>query len=156
MKATQLGLAVLSLVLASTGTQAHQENQTITRLSALQGQAGDPITSLRLNDSNASWEALGNQDLLVHSPASNQTWLLHTSLCPGLSNQKRALITYAQDMTVHIGTDNLVRMDERGGRCRILEARPIANALVQGVRGNLFVGPRGRNENPSPTYKAST
>lgn len=150
MKASKLGFAALSLALVMGVAHAG----TDTRLDSLRGQAGDPVASLAINDRNASWEALGNQDLLVHSQKDNQTWLLHTSLCPGLASVKDILVTYAHDARVYVGTDYLKRMNEAGGRCQILEARPVANVQVQGVRGSLFTGPRGTHESDLPSSKA--
>lgn len=154
MKATKLGFAALSLALVIGTAQAREEDDTAARLTSLQSQAGDPVASLKVNDNNASWEALGNRDLLIHSQNDNQTWLLHTSLCPGLTSVKRIWVTYANDARVYVGTDYVRRLDEAGGRCQILEARPIANVQVQGARGSLVTSPRDRNESDLPASKA--
>jgi len=150
MKAIKLGFAMLSLVVASGVALASPKEETAARLNTLKGQAGEPVASIRISDRNASWEALGNRDLLVHSQEGNQTWLLHTSLCPGLSSVKNLRLTYAHDARVYVGADKVVRMDEAGGRCEILEARPVADTTVEGLRGTLFTGPRPQHESDLP------
>lgn len=145
-----LTLATLSLLLAGcAGQRLRQQVDADERVDAALEQAGAPVAMFRLYADNGTWEALGNEHLLVRG-GNGDTWLLRTGVCPGLSNGRYITLTSSRDQFTYVGQDRLTRLSS--GSCDLLEARPVAGVEVHGARGRLFVLPRPKQEDLAGSF----
>ena len=134
MNAIKAGLFAVPFVLLLTGCAQQRLRQQIdadVRVDTALEHAGPPVSSFHLDERDASWEALGNDHLLVRD-TQGTTWLLRTETCPGLPNTKRIFLTRSRDSLVYVGQDRLVR---EAASCELLEARPVTDAEVHGAPG---------------------
>jgi hypothetical protein len=146
---TLVTLLPLSLVLAGCAEQRlRQQADADDRLDTALAHVGPEVAMFRLQSDNASWEALGNQHLLVRD-GDGHTWLLHTGVCPGLPNERYLTLTSSRDQFTYVGQDRVKRMS---GSCDLLEARPVAGIDVQGVPGRLNMLTRPKQEDLAGSF----
>ena len=134
MKTIKAGLLAVPFALLLAGCAEQHLRQQIdadVRVDTALEHAGQPVNSFHLDERDASWEALGNDHLLVRD-IQGSTWLLRTETCPGLPNTQRIFLTRSRDSLVYVGQDRLVR---EAASCGLLEARPVTDVEVHGAPG---------------------
>jgi hypothetical protein len=153
MNTIKVGLLALPFALVLSGCAEQRLRQQVdadARVAAVLDHAGPPVSMFNLDSHHASWEALGNEHLLVRS-TSGETWLLRTEVCPGLPNQRYVALTYSRDSFIYTGKDRLASLGP-GGSCALLEARPVAGVDVHGAPGRLLMFLRPKQEDLAGSF----
>lgn len=153
MNMIKAGLFALPLAFVLSGCaeqRLRQEVDADARVDAVMEHAGSPVAMFNLDNHNASWEALGNDHLLVRS-TNGETWLLRTEVCPGLPNQRYVALTYSRDSFTYTGIDRLKPLGP-GGSCALLEARPVAGVEVHGTPGRLLMFLRPKQDDLAGSF----